>query len=96
MNIILRRRLLNRAKYHAIAEEGVRWLDIAETIAQGLKVPVVSITSEEAPAHFGWWGRLASDGLLASSAITRKKLGWIPDGPGLIPDLEQVNWSLIA
>lgn len=84
------------AKYHAIAEEGVRWRDIAETIGQGLKVPVVSITPEEAPAHFGWWGRWASDGLLASSAITRKKLGWIPNGPGLIPDLEQVDYSQVA
>jgi nucleoside-diphosphate-sugar epimerase len=84
------------AKYHAIAEEGVRWRDIAETIGQGLKVPVVSITPEEAPAHFGWWGRLASDGLLASSAITRKKLGWTPNGPGLIPDLEQVDYSQAA
>jgi nucleoside-diphosphate-sugar epimerase len=83
------------AKYHAIAEEGVRWLDIAETIAQGLKVPVVSITSEEAPAHFGWWGGLTSAGLSASSAITRKKLGWMPNGPGLISDLEQVDYSLV-
>jgi nucleoside-diphosphate-sugar epimerase len=84
------------AKYHAVAEEGVRWRDIAETVGQGLKVPVVSITPEEAPAHFGWWGRWASDGLLASSAITRKKLGWIPNGPGLIPDLEQVDYSQVA
>ena len=84
------------AKYHAIAEEGVRWLDIAKTIGQGLKVPVVSITPEEAPTHFGWWGRLASDGLSASSAITRKKLGWIPKGPGLIPDLEQMDYSQVA
>jgi nucleoside-diphosphate-sugar epimerase len=83
-------------KYHGIAEEGVRWRDIAETVGQGLKVPVVSITPEEAPAHFGWWGRWASDGLLASSAITRKKLGWIPNGPGLIPDLEQVDYSQVA
>jgi nucleoside-diphosphate-sugar epimerase len=84
------------AKYHAVAEEGVRWRDIAETIGHGLKVPMASITPEEAPAHFGWWGRWTSDGLLASSAITRKKLGWIPNGPGLIPDLEQVDYSQVA
>jgi nucleoside-diphosphate-sugar epimerase len=84
------------AKYHAIAEEGVRWLDIAETIGQGLRVPVISITPGEAPAHFGWWGRWVSDGLSASSAITRKMLGWIPHGPGLIPDLEQVDYSQVA
>ena len=33
---------------------------------------------------------------LASSAVTRKKLGWIPNGPGLIPDLEQVDYSQVA
>jgi len=83
-------------KYHAVAEEGVRMRDIAETIGRGLKVPVVSLTPEEAPAHFGWWGMFASNDLLASSAITRKKLGWNPTGPGLIADLEQMDYSQVA
>src|ERR1700734_1796202 len=41
------------AKYHAVAEEGVPTRDIAETIGRGLKVPVVSLSPEEAAAHFG-------------------------------------------
>ncbi|RXH57385.1 SDR family oxidoreductase [Granulicella sibirica] len=40
--------------YHAVQEEGVSMKEMAETIGKGLKVPVVSITPEEAPAHFGW------------------------------------------
>jgi len=39
---------------HAAAEEGVRFRDIAEAIGRGLKIPAVSISPEEAPAHFGW------------------------------------------
>jgi nucleoside-diphosphate-sugar epimerase len=84
------------AKYHAVAEEGVQMRDIAETIGRGLKVPVTSISPEEAPDYFGWWGPFAGADLLASSAITRKKLGWTPTGPALINDLEQMDYSQVA
>lgn len=81
------------AKYHAVAEEGVPMREIAEAIGRGLKIPVVSLSGEKAPAHFGWLTLFASSDLAASSAITRKKLGWTPTGPGLISDLEQMNYS---
>jgi nucleoside-diphosphate-sugar epimerase len=42
------------AKYHAVAEEGVPLRDIAEVIGKGLKIPVVSMSPEEAATHFGW------------------------------------------
>ncbi len=29
--------------------------------------------------------------MLASSELTRKKLGWSPTGPGLIADLDQLR-----
>jgi nucleoside-diphosphate-sugar epimerase len=79
------------AKYHAVAEEGVRMLDIAEAIGRGLKVRVKSISVEEAPAHFGWLAMFASHDLVASSEKTRKTLGWNATGPGLIADLERVD-----
>jgi nucleoside-diphosphate-sugar epimerase len=84
------------AKYHAVAEEGVQMREVAETIGRGLNMPVISISPEEAPDYFGWWGRFAGEDLLASSAITRKKLGWDPTGPSLISDLEQMDYSQIA
>jgi hypothetical protein len=31
--------------------------------------------------------------LLASSALTQKRLGWQPTGPGLIADLERMKYS---
>lgn len=82
----------NGTKYHAVAEEGVRMLDIAEVIGRGLKVPVKSIPPEEAEAHFGWFSLFADHDLAGSSAITRKKLGWNPTGPSLIADLEQMDY----
>jgi nucleoside-diphosphate-sugar epimerase len=79
------------AKYHAVAEEGVSVRDIAETIGRRLKLPVKSITAEEAPAYFGWLAMFAGLDMPASSTQTRKKLGWEPTGPGLIADLEQLR-----
>ena len=80
------------AKYHAVGEEGVSMRDIAEAIGRGLKVPVKSVSPEEAQSHFGWLAMFATHDLQASSAITRKKLGWNPIGPGLIADLEQMRY----
>jgi nucleoside-diphosphate-sugar epimerase len=80
------------AKYHAVAEEGVPMREIAEAIGRGLKVPVVSLSPEEASAHFGWLTLFAGSDLAASSEKTRKKLGWNPTGPGLISDLDQAKF----
>lgn len=81
------------AKYHAVAEEGVPLREIAEVIGRGLKVPVVSLSPEQAATHFGWLAMFAGHDLPASSAYTQKELGWRPSGPGLIVDLERMNYS---
>jgi nucleoside-diphosphate-sugar epimerase len=81
------------SRYNAVAEEGVSMREIAEVIGRGLKVPVVSVSQEEAPAHFGWLAMFAGFDMPASSAQTRQRLGWHPTGPGLIADLEQMRWS---
>jgi nucleoside-diphosphate-sugar epimerase len=80
------------ARYHAVAEEGVPVRDIAEVIGQGLKVPVVAVSSQEAAGHFGWLAMFAGLDLPASSAQTQERLGWRPTGPGLITDLEQMRY----
>ena len=81
------------SRYHAVAEEGVAVRDIAEVIGRGLKVPVVSLSPQEAQAHFGWLALFAGFDMPASSALTQQRLGWRPTGPGLIEDLEQMKWA---
>jgi nucleoside-diphosphate-sugar epimerase len=80
-------------RYHAVAEEGVPVRDIAEVIGQGLKVPVVSLTAEEASAHFGWLAQFVGYDMPASSALTQEWLGWHPTGPGLITDLKKMRYA---
>jgi nucleoside-diphosphate-sugar epimerase len=84
------------AIYHAVAEKGVPTRDIAQAIGKGLKIPVKSISTEEAPAHFGWLAMFAGHDLTASSAKTRNKLGWNPTGPGLIEDLNKMDYSKVS
>jgi nucleoside-diphosphate-sugar epimerase len=79
-------------RYHAIAEEGVSFREIAEVIGRRLNVPVVSQTPEEAAAHFGWFARFAAADCPASSAITQAQLGWRPKQPGLIADIDQTRY----
>src|SRR6202012_286753 len=79
-----------RAKYHAVAEEGVSMRAIAEAVGRRLKLPVKSIGASEAPDFFGWLAGYVTHDVPASAAQTRRKLGWNPTGPGLIADLEQL------
>jgi len=81
------------ARYHAVAEEGVPLRDIAEAIGRGLKVPVVSLSPEEAGPHFGFLAAFAGLDMVAPSALTQERLGWHPTGPGLIADLEQMQYE---
>ena len=77
---------------HAVAEEGVAAREIAATIGQRLQVPVQSIASDDAAAHFGWIGRFFSADAPASSAQTRASLGWEPTHRGLMADLEHGDY----
>jgi nucleoside-diphosphate-sugar epimerase len=81
------------AIYHAVDEQGVTMKAIVEAHGRGLKVPVVSIKSEEAEAHFGWLARFAGHDMPASSELTQQKLSWKPTGPGLIADLDAMDYA---
>ena len=83
------------ARYHAVSEQGVALRDIAEVIAAGLKMPFESITSEEAPDYFGPLANLVTIDLAASSALTRRQLGWNPTGPDLLTDLRNMDYGLV-
>jgi nucleoside-diphosphate-sugar epimerase len=81
------------AIYHAVDEEGVPMKAIAEALGSGLKVPVVSIKPGEAEAHFGWLAHFAGRDMPASGALTQQKLNWRPTGPGLIADLDGMDYT---
>lgn len=81
------------ARYNAVAEEGIPARAIAEVLGRGLKMPTVSLSPEEAAAHFGWMGLFVGLDMTASSALTQEKLDWHPTGPGLIADLEQMRYE---
>ena len=81
------------AKYHAVAEEGVSFRDIAEVLGKRLKLPVRSIGPDEAKAHFGWLAPFAGLDAPASSALTRQRLRWQPTERGMIADLEELQES---
>jgi nucleoside-diphosphate-sugar epimerase len=74
------------------ADEGVPFHDIASVIGKHLNLPVVSISREEADAHFGFLGAIAAHDMPRSSALTQELLGWRPVHPALIPDLEQGHY----
>ena len=72
----------NRARYHAVAEEGVTAKAIAEAIGRGLKIPVVSLSPEQAAGHFGWMAMFAGMDMPASSKLTQERLRLAPDAEG--------------
>jgi len=79
-------------RYHAVADEGVPFKDIAGVIGRRLNVPIVSKSPQEATEHFGWFSHFAALNGPASSERTRASMGWQPKGPGLIPDLDRPRY----
>jgi len=78
--------------YHAVAEEGVPMLQVAEVLGRAINVPVVSIKKEEAGAYYGPLAMFAGLDLPASSAKTQAELGWKPTEIGLIADIGQPDY----
>jgi nucleoside-diphosphate-sugar epimerase len=78
------------SRLDGVGDEGVPFRDIASVIGHHLNLPVVSISSEEADAHFGsFLGAVAARDLPRSSAQTQELLGWRPVHPRLLPDIEE-------
>ena len=77
------------ARYHAVADEGIPFRDIAGVIGKRLNLPVVAKSHDEAAEHFGWFAHFVGIDNRASSAWTREQLDWQPTRPGLIADLDR-------
>jgi len=78
------------SRLDGVGDEGVPFRDIASVIGRHLNLPVVSISREEANAHFGsFLDAVAAADRPRSSARTQELLGWRPVHPRLLPDLEE-------
>ncbi|SDF57645.1 Nucleoside-diphosphate-sugar epimerase [Lentzea fradiae] len=73
---------------HAVGDEGVPTKVIAEIIGRKLGVPVESIPTERVAEHFGPLAFMVTLDAPTSSKRTQALLGWKPEQPGLVEDLE--------
>ena len=80
------------SRLHAVADEGVPFREIAETIGKHLNVPAESVPAENAAEHFSYLGAFVGLDNPASSAYTRELLDWTPTHPALIDDLDQGHY----
>ena len=79
-------------RYHAVADEGVPFREIAQVIGRRLNIAVVSKSPQEAEAHLGWFAHFVGLDCPASSAWTQGQLGWRPTQASLIPDIDQLRY----
>ncbi|UGU32482.1 SDR family oxidoreductase [Mycolicibacterium smegmatis] len=82
------------SRWHAVADGGIPFRDIAEAIGSRLGLPTVSVPVDVLmlPAYFGMFTNLVTMSVPASNHITRRTLGWEPAQPGLFADLDNGNY----
>ncbi|MEH0108757.1 SDR family oxidoreductase [Tersicoccus sp. MR15.9] len=85
-------RAVPRARYHAVAEEGVPFRSVAEVIGRRLGVPAVGRSRGSAFLRLGVYAAYAGADGPASSNVTRDLLGWRPSGPALLADLDRPEY----
>lgn len=79
---------VSESAYHAVADQGVAFKDIATVIGRHLGLPVESRGRE----HFGWFADFAGMDAPTSSERTRELLNWTPTGPDLLSDIDQAGY----
>ncbi len=78
------------SRLHGTGESAITFETIAHLVGRTLGVPVVSISTEKAVAHFQnpFFAKAFAVDSPVSSAYTRELLGWHPRHPTLLQDLE--------
>ena len=77
---------------HAVADEGVPFREIAETMGRHLGLPTASKPFADAVEHFAHLGHFVAMDSPATAAATRELLAWGPTGLSLLEDLEQDHY----
>ena len=85
-------RAAEHAVYHAVADEGVPFREIADIIGRRLNLPVASVSGDDVGAHFGGFAMFAQIDARASSEKTRQSLAWHPTEPALLDDLDSAAY----
>ncbi|MFI7609272.1 SDR family oxidoreductase [Micromonospora sp. NPDC049366] len=82
---------------HGVAETGIAFKDIAETIGQGLGLPTASLTKDQAATHYvsPFMGMLYGVDAPVSSIRTQQLLGWTPTREGLLQDLRHGDYLTV-
>lgn len=93
---VLYRLALERApagtRLHGVADEGVPFRTIAETIASQLSVEARSVTPAQAPEYLEFLADFAQLDGPASNARTRQLLDWEPIRPGWVADVKSGHY----
>ncbi len=79
------------ARYHAVAEEGIPFHDIAEAIGRALGVPVEHLPRRDAAKQFGWLAPFVGAYNPVSSQATRQALSWQPAHSRLMVDISTIQ-----
>jgi nucleoside-diphosphate-sugar epimerase len=75
------------ARLHGVGDEAP-FRQIAEAIGAGLGLPVTAVLAQDAEAHFGYLAPFVGLDNPISAARTKAMLGWQPEHPGLIEDIQ--------
>ena len=78
-----------------VAEEGIPFRQIAEAIGKRLNVPVVSKSAADAAKQFSFLSPFIPVDNPTSSKRTMERLGWTPEHPGILADLDNAGYFKI-
>lgn len=78
-------------RYHAVAEEAIPSLRIAEVVAEKLHLPLQSLSADARRPTLAGLPPLPEWIYAPRPSGTRQQLNWQPTGPGLLDDLRHLN-----
>jgi nucleoside-diphosphate-sugar epimerase len=79
-------------RLHGVADEGIPFRTVAETIASQLGVEAKSVTPGQAPEYLEFLSASAQLDGPVSNARTRELLGWEPTHPGWVEDVKSGHY----
>ncbi len=82
-------------RYHAVAE-GDRITRYCRGNCPRIKPAADPPDESQVDARFGWFAPFTALDLRASSAWTRERLQWHPVGPGLLEDLQNMDYHKVT